>query len=79
MDEPLQPLAPPAFLQYLEVGKVISVVFAVLFVIWAIYTLVSAYHWLRYGHSSAVAIPALIVHVVMSWLLASYAVSGVIG
>jgi hypothetical protein len=57
----------------------ISVIFLVLFVIWALYTLIAGYHWLRYGHRSIVAIPALIIHVVVSWLLAGYAVSGIIG
>jgi hypothetical protein len=57
----------------------ISIAFLVLFIIWAIYTVIAGYHWLRYGHRSIVAIPALIVHVVASWLIAGYAVSGVIG
>jgi hypothetical protein len=63
----------------ITIQSVISIVFLVLFVIWAVYTLVSSYHWLRYGHNSALAIPILVVHVVVSWLLAGYAASGLIG
>lgn len=62
-----------------NIETIVSLVFLFLFVVWAVYTLISAYHWLRYGHRSVVAIPALIVHVVVSWLLAGYAVSGIIG
>ncbi|HEY0979268.1 MAG TPA: hypothetical protein VGE23_00265 [Candidatus Paceibacterota bacterium] len=79
MEEPLQPLTPPAFLSTLPVESVVSLLFLALFALWLVYTLVSAYHWLRYGHRSAVAIPVLIVHVVVSWLLAGYAASGLVG
>lgn len=77
--EPLVPLAPPAFLEGASADSILSIVFLVLFIIWSLYTLVSAYHWLRYGHKSIVAIPALLVHVAVSWLLAGYAASGLIG
>lgn len=77
--EPLEPLTPPAFLAGADAQGIVSIVFLVLFIVWVLYTLVSAYHWLRYGHRSAVAIPALIIHVVVSWLLAGYAASGLIG
>ncbi len=63
----------------INVQSIISVSFFVLFGIWALYTIVSGYHWLRYGHNSALAIPILVVHVVVSWLLAGYAVSGLMG
>ncbi|HRH55917.1 MAG TPA: hypothetical protein PK609_03570 [Candidatus Paceibacterota bacterium] len=78
LSEPIEPLTPPVFLMGASTDGVLSIVFLVLFIIWTIYTLVAAYHWLRYGHRSAVAIPALIVHVVVSWLLAGYAASGLI-
>ncbi len=69
---------PTLIFRNVDVEGVVSIVFLVLFIIWVLYTLVAGYHWLRYGHRSSVAIPALIVHVVVSWLLASYAVSGLI-
>lgn len=77
--EPLVPLASPAFLENVNADQVVSVVFALLFILWALYTLITAYHWLRYGHRSSVAIPALITHVVVSGYLALYAVSGFTG
>lgn len=77
--EPPVPFAPPAFLQNVNVEQVVSVVFALLFILWALYSLITAYHWLRYGHRSSIAIPALITHVVVSGYLALYAVSGFTG
>ena len=77
--EQLVPLAPPAFLENVNVDQVVSVIFALLFILWALYSLITAYHWLRYGHRSSVAIPALITHVVVSGYLALYAVSGFTG
>jgi hypothetical protein len=65
-----------ALLRGIDLVQVVSVAFAVLFVVWIVYTLVTGYHWLRYGHKSAVAIPALIVHVIVSGYLALFAVSG---
>lgn len=78
-DRAVEPFTMLRYLGMIDIGKAVSVVFAILFIVWAVYTLIAGYHWLRYGHSSAVAIPALIVHVVVSWLLAGYAVSGIIG
>lgn len=57
-------------------AKVVSVIAAVLFLIWAIYTIVAGYHLIRYGYRSAVSIPAIIVHIVVSISLALFAVSG---
>lgn len=68
--------APSILLSGIDPAQVISVLFAILFFIWAVYTVVTAYHWLRYGHRSAVAIPALITHVLVSGYLALFAVSG---
>ena len=79
---PQEPLAPvfqpilPPFLTGINPAQVISVLFALLFIMWLIYTVITAYHWLRYGHRSAVAIPALITHVLVSGYLALFAVSG---
>ena len=70
---------PYSFLGMIDVQSAVSIAFLVLFIVWALYTIISAYHWIRYGHSSAIAIPALTVHVVVSWLLAGYAASGLIG
>lgn len=53
----------------LDVSAVFPAIFAVVFFIWVAYTLVVAYHWLRYGHQSFVAIPMLVLHVVISGAL----------
>lgn len=62
-----------------EAQHAISIGFALLFILWSIYTVITSYHWLRYGHRSAVAIPALIMHVIVSGFLALYAISGFTG
>ncbi len=62
--------------QAINIEKVVSVVAAVLFIFWLIYTIVAAYHLIRYGHRSAVSIPAICIHVAVSIALALYAVSG---
>ena len=56
--------------------KVVSVVAWIMFVLWLVYTIVASYHWLRYGHRSSVAIPAIITHLVVSGALALFAISG---
>ncbi len=65
----------PSFLA-IDGEKILAVVVWIVFVFWVIYTLVAAYHWLRYGHHSVIAVPAIIVHIVVSLTIAAYAVSG---
>ncbi len=74
ISSPVEILAP--FLRAVDVPSIISVVFAILFILWVIYTAIASYHLLRYGHRSAVAIPAIITHVLVSFFLALFAVSG---
>ncbi|MEK7201198.1 MAG: hypothetical protein AAB737_01005 [Patescibacteria group bacterium] len=82
MDTPLQGVSSPMevfapLLRLVDVPGVVSIIAVLLFIVWVIYTLIAAYHLLRYGHRSAVAIPAIITHVIVSVLLALYAVSGI--
>ncbi|MES2995049.1 MAG: hypothetical protein V4681_03395 [Patescibacteria group bacterium] len=65
----------PAF-EVMEPAKIVSVIAWVMFVFWALYTLIAAYHWVRYGQNSSVAIPAIITHIIISLSLALFAVSG---
>jgi len=65
-----------AQLSAISSGEFISVVLAIVFIAWVVYTLVAAYHWLRYSRGSLVAVPALAVHVAMSGWLGIIAVSG---
>jgi len=60
----------------LPIAQVIPVFFFLVFFIWAVYTIVSSYHWLRYSGSMNVAIPMIMTHIIVSCLLAIYAVSG---
>lgn len=83
-DQPLQPFAPPtAVLSHLPVGiitpgaAVMWILFAV-FAIWAVYTLIIIYHWLKYSHASAVALPSIGIHLFISVALMAYALSGTI-
>lgn len=68
---------PPLFDFALPEGSQILASFApltlfLIFGIWIIFTLASAYHWLRYSHRSWVTIPALGVHVFVSGTIMLY-------
>lgn len=70
--------SPLSFIEELPSSEdVIAVIFTGVFIIWAIYSIVAAYHWIRYGHDSWVAFPALLMHVVVSALLMLFAISGI--
>lgn len=60
----------------IDPAKIVAVIAWAMFVLWAVYSAVAAYHWLRYGHRSSIAIPALLTHVIISAALALFAVSG---
>lgn len=60
----------------IDASTVVGVVAGILFVLWLVYTLIAAYHWLRYGYHSPLAIPALAVHAFVSLAIAAFAVSG---
>lgn len=64
-------VGPSQFLtETLDAGSVVAVIFALIFIWWFIYTLVAAYHWLRFGRETWVAVPALALHLFISgWLL----------
>ncbi|MBU6388295.1 hypothetical protein KGQ72_00185 [Patescibacteria group bacterium] len=80
-DQPLQPFAPPAALLHylpngLSAGVAVTWLLYAVFAFWAVYTLVAIYHWLKYSHASWVAFPAIAVHLLVSFALMSYALSG---
>jgi hypothetical protein len=52
------------------------IVLGVVFTVWLAYTLVMAYHWVRYSHAAVIGYPALFVHLVVSVACMSYALSG---
>lgn len=61
----------------IPVAQLVPVFFFLIFLIWAIYTLVSAYHWLRYSNNTTLALSAITAHLIVSAWLALYAVSGI--
>ena len=80
-NQPLQPFPPPSalfphFSGTLPPGLVAEWVFFIVLLFWALYTLVAIYHWLKYSHASAIAVPAIIVHLGVSFILISFALSG---
>jgi hypothetical protein len=76
-DEGLGIRSPLSYFEFLPPSdEMIAVLFAIVFIIWAIYSIVAAYHWIRYGHDSWVAFPALLVHVLVSGALMVFTVSG---
>lgn len=58
-------------------SSILTVVFLLIFAVWAIYTVVVAYHWFRYGHQSWLALPAIVAHVIVSGLCIFMIASGV--
>lgn len=74
LSSPMEVFGP--LFRFVDLPTIISVVAALLFIVWVIYTAIASYHLLRYGHRSAVAIPAIITHVLVSFFLALFAVSG---
>jgi len=63
----------------LPVSQVIPVFFLLVFFVWLVYTLVAAYHWLRYSNNTTLALSALSVHLIVSAWLAVFTVSGLTG
>lgn len=74
ISSPTEVFAP--LLAQLNDPATISVIAWVLFAIWLVYTVIASYHLLRYGHSTTVAVPAIITHVFVSIVLALFIVSG---
>ncbi len=62
----------------LPIAQVVPVFFFLVFFIWAIYSVVAAFHWLRYSNNTTVALSAITVHIIVSVWLAIYTVSGLV-
>ncbi len=77
--QPLQPFGTPnaAFSQlHISSGSIVTWLFYLVFAYWAIYTIVAIYHWIRYSRASHIAVPAIVVHILVSLALLGYIVSG---
>ena len=68
MDEtaPVIPNLLPSFASIVPVENILAVVFTALFIWWLIFTIVLAYHWIRYARDSWVAVPVLALHLAIS-------------
>jgi hypothetical protein len=79
-DAPLQPFPHIGIVQFLpgglSGGVIVMWVLYAIFAFWAVYTLVAIYHWLKYSHASLVAVPAIALHLALSFALMSYALTG---
>lgn len=60
-----------------DFSSILTIVFFLVFVGWAVYSVVAAYHWFRYGHRSWLAIPALAIHIIVSGIFILLMASGV--
>lgn len=82
-NEPLQPFAPPTgvaenlhrIMGITPTEIVWWILYAVCFY-WVIYTLVAVYHWFRYSHASWLTLPAVALHLLVSYTLIVYALTG---
>jgi len=77
-EAPLEAISSPlAFLPRVESAyDLVSILFTAVFFLWALYTVVSIYHWVRYGHHSWIAVPAIALHLFISAVLMIFATSG---
>lgn len=63
-------------LPFTSLSDMVPLFFTFIFIVWAIYTVVAAYHWFRYGRDSWLAAPAVFVHIFVSAWLMIYATLG---
>jgi hypothetical protein len=77
--EPLQPFSPPTLLPGISgvsSGSILEWFLYLVLLFWAVYTVVAIYHWLKYSHASMVAVPAIGMHLGVSFVLIAYTLSG---
>ncbi|KND51032.1 MAG: hypothetical protein AB202_01315 [Parcubacteria bacterium C7867-007] len=67
---------PGVSLPPIDLSGVIPVVFSIIFLIWTIYSIVIMYHWFRYHHRSWFAVPAIVMHFVVSGFIILFMISG---
>ncbi len=57
-------------------GQVIGLLFALIFIWWVIFTIVAIYHWVRFGRLSIIAVPAVGIHIFVSFYLLFFMIGG---
>jgi len=65
------------FLSSMGIGKIEMIAFGIIFMIWIIFTIISAYHWIRYNYRSVITLPMIALHIFISFSLIMYAWSGI--
>ena len=77
-EAPLDAISSPlSFLPRITTAyDLVSIIFTLVFLTWAVYTIISIYHWMRYGHHSWIAVPAIGAHLFISAALMIFATSG---
>jgi uncharacterized membrane protein YdbT with pleckstrin-like domain len=70
------PSQPVISVPALPLANIVPLFFTLVFIVWLIYTIVSFYHWYRYGDNIIVSLGAMGMHLCVSSFLAMYAVSG---
>jgi hypothetical protein len=60
----------------IDPSAVASALFYLVIVLVIIYTIIASYHWIRYGHRSVFAIPAIAIHIAVSLGLIGFALTG---
>jgi predicted ferric reductase len=63
-------------LKFVSMDALATWLFYIVVMLVILYTLIAAYHWIRYGHRSVVTIPALAVHISVSLGLIGFALTG---
>ncbi len=53
-----------------------EILFGFIVLLTVLYTLIATYHWVRYGHRSVMAIPAVALHIFVSVCLVVFAATG---
>ncbi len=73
----LEGLAPSfTFLSAANLQTVLAIIITLVFIWWAIFTIVAIYHWVRYGRDTAVAVPAIVLHLFVSGWIFVFATGG---
>ena len=67
---------PLSFLSSTSIESVLAVVITLVFIWWAIFTLVVVYHWFKYSRDNVIAVPAIVVHIVVSGWIFVFATGG---
>jgi hypothetical protein len=63
-------------LSIIDPSAIAAAIFYLVVLLVIIYTAIASYHWIRYGHRSVMAIPAIAIHIAVSLGLIGFALTG---